>query len=114
MACDTRTLPNETLAQRKASVQDAVAKLEKLLATGSVQAVIGPQGGISFRGWGNSDRNRITDACAYRRLLAGNSAVLRRQLARAEVVAGRKVDPKAVAAGEHSHDDGRTWGRHDH
>ncbi len=113
MACDTRTLPNETLAQRKASVQEAVAKLEAALASGSVQVAIGPQGGVTFRGWGNSDRNRITDACAYRRLLAANSPALRKQLARAEVMAGRKVDPRAVAAGEHSHDGGHTWGRHD-
>jgi hypothetical protein len=54
-------------------------------------------------------RNGISDACAYRKLLASGSPALRAALAKAEAMAGRKVDPQAIASGVHSHDGGRTW-----
>lgn len=31
---------------------------------------------------------------------------------RAEVTAGRTLDQRAIASGQHSHDGGRTWGAH--
>lgn len=112
MACDTRTMnAAQTLTQRKDQVKEAVARLERGLDIGTVKVVVGPSGAITFRGSSLGD-DKITDACAYRRLLSSGSAALRRQLARAEAVAGRKVDPRAIAAGEHSHDGGNTWGHH--
>jgi len=113
MPCDTRLLPQQTITQRKAEVKDAITRLEEQLARGTVKVKVGPQGAITFAGWDGGSRNRVTDACAYRRLLAGNSAVLRREIARAEATAGRKVDPRAIAMGEHSHDGGKTWGSHE-
>ena len=60
-------------------------------------------------GWQQEDRSGLSDLCAYRKLLASNSPELRRAVARAEVVAGRKIDPRMVSAGVHSHDDGKSF-----
>ena len=37
---------------------------------------------------------------------------LRRAIMRAEAMAGHKIDPRAVASGMHSHDQGATWSKH--
>lgn len=107
MPCDTR--PNLTAVQ-KARMADAVRRLDQAINAGLVRVVIGAAGGIAFQGW--QDREGVSDLCAYRRLTLTGSAALRRALARAEVIAGRSVDARALAAGVHSHDGGATWGTH--
>ncbi len=109
MPCDTRALPNQTLTERKAEVRAAVTKLAADLAAGRVKPVIGKQGGIAFQGWSETDRARVTDACAYRTLMVTGSALAKATIARAEQLAGRAVDKKALAAGVHSHDGGHHW-----
>lgn len=69
MACDTQyTRPNQTLTERKKEIAETVAELAKQLAAGTVKPVVGPQGAVAFQGWQN--RAGITDACAYRRVMA--------------------------------------------
>lgn len=106
MPCMNR--PNATPVQQK-KMTDAVKRLEALLGAG-VTVVIGATGGIAFKGW--TDREGVSDLCAYRKLMSENSPALRKAVARAEVMAGRGVDQQALAAGLHSHDGGRTWGKH--
>jgi hypothetical protein len=112
MPCDTRTLPNQTLSERKAEVKEAVGQLAKALAAGKVKAKVGPQGAIAFEGWAESDRARVTDSCAYRRLMVTGGVLAKAKIAQAEQVAGRSVDKQVVGQGVHSHDSGVTW--HDH
>ncbi len=112
MSCDTRTLPNQTLTQRKEEVLQAVTRLNGLLARGLVKPKIGPQGAIVFEGWADADRGRVSDACAYRRLMAIGGALAKATIAKAELLAGRSVNKQAVAVGAHSHDGGISW--HDH
>jgi len=109
MPCDTRARPNQTLNERKAEVKTAVAALSAALASGKVKAVVGPKGGVTFTGWDEGRRARVTDACAYRLVMATGSALARAAIAKAEQLAGRGVDRKALAHGHHSHDGGRTW-----
>ena len=110
MACELRTKVGQTKAQRVDQVKAALARLETALAAGSVTVKVGPQGSITFAGaWERSD---VTDACAYRKLLASGSPALRKAIARAEAVSGRAVNDRAVAAGYHSHDGGGTWSKH--
>lgn len=110
MACDTMRVPGQTPQQRAKQIQDAIADLDAALASMKVTVKIGPQGAVAFSGaW---ERNGISDVCAYRRLSAKGSEALRRAVARAEALAGRKADPRAIAAGHHSHDGGRTWDKH--
>lgn len=109
MPCDTLT---NLTPEKKADQRSALARLEGSLRAGTVTAVIGGNGAIAFRSW--LDRAGLSDLCAYRKLTASNSPALRAALARAEAMAGRKVDPRAVAAGVHSHDGGNTWGNHSH
>ena len=110
MPCDTRIRAGQTFVARVEEVKLALERLERYLSTGSVKVGIGPNGAVTFAGW--TDRDDVTDVCAYRTLAASNSWALRQAVQRAEAQQGRKVNPKAVAAGFHSHDGGRTWGTH--
>lgn len=110
MACETRLREGQTFAQRVDQVKEALARLERYLATGSVKVTIAPNGALAFNGW--KDRDDITDACAYRTLSFQNSWTLKQAVLKAEQMSGRKVNPAAVAAGHHSHDGGRTWQKH--
>jgi len=98
---------NETPEERRAAVDEALRNLSKGLATGKVSVKVGANGAIAFVGaW---ERNRMTDVCAYRTLMARGSMELRTAVARAEQIAGRKVSLASVVAGIHSHDGGKTW-----
>src|SRR5262245_47433513 len=112
MPCDTRTLPNQTLSERKQEVKDTVTRLGALLAAGKVKAKVGPQGAIAFEGWVDADRNRVTDACAYRRLMVSGGVLAKAKIAQAEQLAGRTVDKQVIGQGAHSHDGGKTWHGH--
>ena len=112
MPCDSRTLPNQTLTQRKAEVLESIVELNALLVSGRVKARVGPQGAVVFEGWTEGQRRRVTDACAYRRIMAVGSSLAKMKLAQAEQMAGRKVNIQAVGQGAHSHDSGVTWHSH--
>lgn len=107
MPCITQ--PNLT-EQQKARMDAAIARLDAALAAGTASAVIGAGGSVAFKGWGA--REGVSDLCAYRKLASENSPALRRAIMRAEVMAGRKIDPMAIANGVHSHTEGQTWGTH--
>lgn len=110
MACFTMTKPNQTLAQRSKEVGASLARLRGYIAAGKVQVTIAPNGAIALVGW--KDRDDVTDVCAVRTLTAEGSWELRQAITRAEARQGRRVNMQASAAGWHSHDEGKTWGRH--
>lgn len=119
MPCDTIPVDYQgrpiNIERRKAEVSNAIAILDAALKKRKVKPVVGPQGAITFAGdeWAEiKARSRLTDACAYRRIMATGSALAKAEIARAEQMAGRSVDRKVLAAGIHSHDGGRTWGGH--
>lgn len=104
MPCDTVREPVKLLDMSR-----ALDRLQKALGLGQVSVVVGASGSLAFKGW--QDRAGLSDLCAYRKLAARNSPELRKAVARAEGLAGRKLNPQAMAAGVHSHDGGQTWGR---
>jgi hypothetical protein len=106
MTCGSRIITPEQLKR----AESALERLNKALGDNTVTLVIGASGSIAFKGW--QDREGLSDLCAYRKLAATNSASLRRAIMRAEMVAGRRIDHGAVAAGMHSHDNGATWSKH--
>lgn len=110
MPCDSVRQQNQTLEERVSEIDAALKRLEGYLKTGTTKIAIAPNGAVAFAGW--QDRAGITDVCAYRTLAANNSWELRQAVARAEATQGRKVNAQAVAAGHHSHDDGKTWSKH--
>lgn len=113
MACDTQPVKGQTLTERKAEVRDVIARLAADIVAGKVKPVVGPQGAIAFAGW--TDRRQVSDGCAYRFLMSTGSAMAKAMIARAEILAGRPVDRKVVAAGVHSHNGGASWSHgHDH
>ena len=112
MPCDTRTKRGQTLQQRAEEVRQVAEKAAQALAQGRIKAVVGPQGAIAFTGLTEADRDGVTDACIYRRLLSTGSRLALQQIAKAEALAGRTVDKQVIGQGAHSHDGGRTW--HDH
>jgi hypothetical protein len=114
MPCDSATFPNQSLTSRKDEVKRAVDRLSTLLANGQVKAKVGPQGAVTFIGWSDTDRSRVTDACAYRRVMATGSSLAKAQIAKAELMAGRPINRQVVASGIHSHDSGASWSSHKH
>jgi hypothetical protein len=109
MPCDTKLKPRQTLAERAREVRAAGERIDKLLAMGQIKVKVGPQGAIVFVGLSDEQRDGMTDACIYRRLMTGGSATTRMAIARAEQLAGRSVDRRVIGQGVHSHDGGRTW-----
>ena len=109
MPCDTRLKANQTLTQRKEEVREVIARVIRGLTSGRVRAVVGKTGGIAFAGLTDTERDGVTDACCYRRVMASGNALALQAVARAEALAGRSVDRMAVAQGLHSHDGGNHW-----
>lgn len=108
MACDTKLKAGQTIQQRAVEVRAAVERLAKALVSGQVKAVVGSNGGVAFQGF-DADRDGVTDACAYRRLMVSGSALAKAKLAQAEQIAGRSINRQAIGQGLHSHDGGKTW-----
>src|ERR1043166_4905943 len=109
MACEATLKPRQTVQQRAAEVRKVLSVVEKYLLARTVKVRVGPQGAIAFDGLSDSERDGVSDACIYRRLMSTGSALARQQIARAEQLAGRSVDRRVLAGGAHSHDGGRTW-----
>ncbi len=107
MPCFTRIRKGVTVVQRQAQVKAAIASLEAQLEAKTVKLKVGPTGALAIDGW--KDRDDVTDVCAIRAMMTASSWAFRQALARAEALAGRKMDQKQVAAGVHSHDSGHTW-----
>ena len=112
MPCDTQLQPKQTLQQRSEEVRASVRNLDALLKKRRVRPVIGPQGAIAFTGWADADRSKVTDACAYRRIMATGTALARAEIAKAEQLSGRTVNKQVIGQGLHSHDGGKTWESH--
>lgn len=113
MPCDTRLKPRQTIQQRAAEVRRAQQKLEAALAAGRIKPLIDKAtGGIAFPGFAEADRDGVTDACIYRRVMSSGSTFAKLAIQRAEQLAGRTVNRQAVGQGLHSHDGGATWHHH--
>jgi hypothetical protein len=109
MPCDTKLKAGQTISQRAEEVREVVAKLQAALVSGKVKAVVSKEGGVAFAGLSEADRNNVTDACAYRRLMVSGSALAKAKVAQAEQIAGRGISRQAIGQGLHSHDGGATW-----
>lgn len=109
MACYLTLGKSQNIEQRTEVVKKALTRLEKALTESRVKVKISPTGAIAFDGWKQEDRDDLSDVCAFRLLSTQNSWALRQAVAKAEMLAGRKVSQAQVAAGTHSHDGGRTW-----
>src|SRR5262245_19154966 len=108
MPCDTKLKQGQTIQGRAVEVRAAVEKLSQGLAAGRIKAVVGTSGGIAFQGF-DADRDGVTDACAYRRVLVQGSALAKAAIARAEQLAGRSISRQAIGQGRQSPDGGKTW-----
>lgn len=109
MVCETRLKNRQTLQERKEEVKKVVTQIDQAIAARKVRVKVGPQGAIAFEGITEAQRDGVTDACVYRRIMTTGSALARAEIARAEQMAGRTVDRKVLAGGAHSHDGGGTW-----
>lgn len=112
MPCDTRLKKGQTISQRAEEVKRVVGRFEAALIAGTAKTVVGPQGAVAFTGISETDRDGVTDACAYRRIMATGSMQAKAAIARAEMLSGRTINRQAVGQGAHSHDGGHTWHSH--
>lgn len=109
MACDTYYKPLQTPQQRAEELRLARAKLIEGLSAGRIKPVVDKKtGAVTFSGF-EQDRAGITDACAYRYVMATGSTTAKLAIMRAEQLAGRSVSQSALTHGVHSHDGGKTW-----
>jgi hypothetical protein len=109
MPCFTVRRRGQTVDQRRREVKKAITAIDQLLATRRATIKVGPQGAITFLGVPNEVRDDVTDECVYRELQKSGSSAYKLALAQAEMLAGRAVNPTAMAMGIHSHDGGNTW-----
>lgn len=117
MPCDTRLKVRngvrQTISERKDEVRRATERFITGLKANRVKVVIDKKtGAVAFTGLTEEERDGVTDACAYRRIMVSGSAMALAAIARAEQLAGRSIDKQMVAAGHHSHDGGKTWHGH--
>ena len=112
MPCDRKLKRGQSIKERASDIKKAVGRIERGLANRTVTAKVGPQGAIAFLGLTEEDRDGVTDACAYRRIIASGSAQAKQAILRAEMLAGRQVDKLVIGQGAHSHDGGATWHNH--
>lgn len=105
---------DQTLSERKEEVRAVVKTLDGYLVRGLAKVVIGRQGAVAFQGFPETEKDGVSDACAYRLLQVTGSSLAKAAIARAEAIAGRTVDRKVIAAGIHSHDSGASWSTHKH
>jgi hypothetical protein len=111
MSCERKLRRGQSISQRKEEIKTAVEKLTAALAKGAVKLKVNKQnGGISFEGLTDLDRDGLTDACAFRRLLATGTSSVKALIMKAEAAAGRSIDAKALAQGLHEH--GGVWHHH--
>ncbi len=111
MPCDTRLKPRQTIAERKTEIIKAIGKVQAGILKGRVKMKVGPQGAVVFEGIGE-ERDGLTDACIYRRIMATGSALAKAELLKAEQMSGRSVNKQVIGQGAHSHDGGVTWHNH--
>lgn len=109
MPCDTRLKPRQTIQQRAAEVKKVVEYADVLLRENKLKVRVDRTTGAIAFDLSDSERDGVTDACMYRRIMATGSSLAKAAIARAEQVAGRQVNRQALTAGVHSHDGGRTW-----
>lgn len=114
MTCETRLKTRngrrQTISERKDEVRLAAERFIAGIKAGKVKiAVDRKTGAVAFAGLTEEERDGVTDACAYRRIMVSGSAVALAAIARAEQLAGRSIDKQMIATGFHSHDGGSTW-----
>lgn len=110
MPCDTKAREGQSFEQRKVEVRETIQRLAAELASGRARPVIDrATGAIAFAGTTAMQEGRVSDACAYRLVMATGSALAKQAIARAEALAGRTVSRQALAHGVHSHDGGKTF-----
>lgn len=113
MACDTMLKPRQTISERKAEVKKVIELVARGIAAGRIKPVVDKKtGGVIFEGLTNEERDGVTDGCVLRGVSIFGGALANAAIARAEQIAGRVLDRKAIAQGMHSHDHGRTWHKH--
>lgn len=106
MPCDTKLKPNQTITQRKLEITEVVERIQKGLLNGSIKLRLSASGAPAFAGLSDAEKNNVTDACVYRRIMATGSALAKAKLAAAQALLGR---PVVTTGGTHSHDGGKTW-----
>lgn len=105
MPCDTRLKRGQTISQRITEVRSVVERVSQGLSAGRIKAKVGPTGGIAFVGIDDKERDAVTDACIYRRLLVSGTAKVKAMLST------MPVNKQSIAQGHHTHD-GVNWHTH--
>lgn len=109
MPCDTRLKRNQTISQRADEVRAVTGKVQSGILQGRIKVKVSPTGAVAFDGISEEDRDGVTDACVYRRIMVSGAASVKAAIERQAQLQGRTINRATVNAGVHSHDGGKTW-----
>lgn len=109
MPCDTRLKRGQTISQRKDEVRDVTNKIMSGILQSRIKITVSPQGAVAFGGISEEEKDGVTDACVYRRIMVSGPATVKAAIERAAMMQGRTINKAVVNAGVHSHDGGQTW-----
>jgi len=109
MPCDTRLKRGQTISQRADEVRAVTNKVMSGILQNRIKIVVSPQGAVAFDGISESEKDGVTDACVFRRIMVSGPATVKAAMERAAMMQGRTINKQAINAGVHSHDGGQTW-----
>lgn len=109
MPCDTRLKKGQTISQRATEVRAVTNKVMSGILQSRIKIKVGPTGAVAFEGISEGEKDGVTDACIYRRIMVSGPATVKAAIERAAQMQGRTISRQAITAGHHSHDGGETW-----
>lgn len=109
MPCDTRLKRGQTISQRATEVRDVTNKIMSGILQSRIKVVVSPLGAVAFSGISEEEKDGVTDACVYRRIMVSGPATVKAAIERAAMMQGRAIKKEVVNSGVHSHDGGQSW-----
>jgi len=109
MPCDTRLKRGQTISQRADEVRAVTNKIMSGILQNRIKVVVSPLGAVAFSGISEAEKDGVTDACVYRRMMVSGPATVKAAIERAAQLQGRTIKKEVVNGGVHSHDGGQTW-----
>lgn len=109
MPCDTRLKRGQTISQRADEVRSVTNKIMSGILQNRIKIKVSPTGSVAFDGISEGEKDGVTDACVYRRIMVSGPATVKAEMERQAMLQGRTINKAVVNAGVHSHDGGKTW-----
>ena len=108
MPCYSMRKPNQTAQERVREVEKVIETVEELITSGDVTIRVNGDGVVFFEGLQPWVRDGVNDTCMFEKLYSSDSFAIQTAFEQAELECGFQINPEMMAAGWHTHDQGRT------